>query len=102
MMRKLLLCPTLGTTLLPAAVAALSLSGCAGSRPTGAGPSVGGAPTTQAGAAVVPGAPAEMQRLYRAMGLVAGAGTIPVAASGSCLRAPSPDRTLTLGGRAIP
>lgn len=63
---------------------------------------MGGAPTAQAGAAVVPGAPAEMQRLYRAMGLVAGSGNIPFAASVSFLRAPSTDSTLTLIALSIP
>ena len=43
-----------------------------------------------------------MQRLYRAMGLVAGAGNIPFAASVSFLRAPSTDSTLTLVALSIP
>ncbi len=50
----------------------------------------------------IPGAPAEMTRLYRAMGLVAGAGTIPFTASVSFLRAPSPDSTLTLLALSLP
>lgn len=51
---------------------------------------------------VVIGAPAEMTRLYRTMGLVAGAGAVPFAASVSFLRAPSPDSTLTLLALSLP
>ncbi|AMW03671.1 hypothetical protein GEMMAAP_00040 [Gemmatimonas phototrophica] len=48
------------------------------------------------------GAPAEMQRLYRSMGLVAGSGAIPFTASVSFLRMPSPDSTLTLLALSLP
>jgi GWxTD domain-containing protein len=43
-----------------------------------------------------------MTRLYRSLGLVAGAGTIPFTASVSFLRAPSPDSTLTLLALSLP
>lgn len=48
------------------------------------------------------GAPAEMTRLYRSLGLVAGSGAIPFTASVSFLRAPSPDSTLTLVALSLP
>jgi GWxTD domain-containing protein len=87
-------------------VAVLSLAGCASPRPTGSpaprdGPrgAPGGAPGQAVAAA---GAPAEMQRLYRSMGLVAGSGAIPFAASVSFLRVPSPDTTLTLLALSLP
>jgi len=51
---------------------------------------------------VVTGAPAEMTRLYRSMGLVAGAGAMPFTAAVSFLRAPSSDTTLTLLAMSLP
>ena len=73
------------------------LSACAGNQRVGqAGP---GNPT-------VPGAPAapeaEMQRLYRGMGLVAGTGAIPFVSSVSFLRSPLPDSTLVLVALSLP
>jgi hypothetical protein len=55
-----------------------------------------------AGGAVVPGSPADMQRLYRSMGLIAGTGAIPFVSSVSFLRSPTPDSTLTLIALSLP
>ena len=67
-----------------------------GQRPGGlAGPA--GAPVL-AGIAVG----SEMQRLYRSMGLLAGAGSIPFVASVSFLRSPTSDSTLTLVAMSLP
>lgn len=93
--------PLLGTFVL---AAALLSSGCAGARPTGASSAAappGNAPPGAPGAALT-GAPTEMSRLYRAMGLVAGTGAIPFTASVSFLRAPSADSTLTLLALSLP
>jgi GWxTD domain-containing protein len=97
MTRKPLPRPVSGILILSVA-AALVATGCAGARPTVASPSVPGP------GAVAPlnNAPAEMTRLYRTMGLVAGAGAIPFTASVSFLRAPSPDSTLTLVALSLP
>ena len=43
-----------------------------------------------------------MARLYRSMGLVAGAGAMPFTASVSFLRAPTADSTLTLLALSLP
>jgi hypothetical protein len=43
-----------------------------------------------------------MQRLYRSMGLIAGAGSIPFVSSVSFLRSPTPDSTLTLIALSLP
>ena len=59
------------------------------------GPGTPGGPATQV-------AGADMQRLYRSMGLVAGAGAIPFVSSVSFLRAPTPDSTLVLVALSMP
>ncbi len=80
------------------------LAACSGNRPAvglgsaAAPPGPGGAPP----AGVVPGSPADMQRLYRSMGLIAGTGSIPFVASVSFLRSPTPDSTLTLLALSLP
>lgn len=81
------------------ALAASSVAGCVRSRTPGqpgAGPT--GAPP--APGTVAPGS--EMQRLYRGMGLLAGAGAIPFVSSVSFLRTPSPDSTLVLVALSMP
>ena len=84
--------------------AVLLQTACAGNRavgsPTGGGPPI---PGTQSGAPVAgaTGA-AEMQRLFRGMGLIAGTGTIPFVASVSFLTAPSADTTLVLLAVSMP
>lgn len=100
MTRKPLPPRILGTLLL---ATALVTAGCAGARPSVAGSAVPPGPGGPPGAAApVLGAPAEMTRLYRSLGLVAGAGAIPFTASVSFLRAPSPDSTLTLVALSLP
>ena len=69
--------------------------GCMRSRAVTPG---GPGPGTPASAA----AGSDMQRLYRGMGLVAGAGAIPFVASVSFLRAPTPDSTLMLVALSMP
>lgn len=105
MTRMLLPSPLRGTLLLSAAIA-LVASGCAGSRPTGAGSSMprgpGAAGPAGAAGGAVPGAPSEMTRLYRSMGLIAGSGAMPFAAAVSFLPMPSPDSTLTLVALSLP
>jgi GWxTD domain-containing protein len=59
------------------------------------GPAGAGAPSAQAGSA-------DMQRLYRTMGLVAGGGALPFVSSLSFLRTPNPDSTLTLVALSFP
>lgn len=44
----------------------------------------------------------DMQRLYRSMGLLAGAGAIPFVSSVSFLQSPTPDSTLTLVALSMP
>ena len=63
-----------------------------------------GGPAGPAGAPVVAGIAvgSEMQRLYRSMGLLAGAGSIPFVASVSFLRSPTSDSTLTLVAMSLP
>ena len=79
--------------------AGLLSSGCMrGRAPAPGGP--GGPGTPGAPGAQVAGA--DMQRLYRSMGLVAGAGAIPFVSSVSFLRAPSPDSTLVLVALSMP
>ena len=74
-----------------------ALGACAGSRQVGqAGPG------TPAGTGATTAPEAEMQRLYRGMGLVAGTGTIPFVSSVSFLRAPLPDSTLVLVALSLP
>lgn len=91
-----------------AAWAASSLLATALVACTGARPAVGSRaadPSTGPGgnpAASVAGAPTDMQRLYRSMGLIAGTGAIPFAASVSFLRAPSADSTLMLLALSMP
>ncbi len=83
------------------------LSACSGNRPA-VGPG-SATPTPRpgggagiAGAGVVAGSPADMQRLYRSMGLIAGTGAIPFVSSVSFLRSPTPDSTLTLIALSLP
>jgi len=82
------------------------LTACSGNRavnqpaPTAGPPRAGGAPGGPAvGASTVA---TDMQRLYRSMGLLAGAGTIPFVSSVSFLRTPSADSTLTLVAMSMP
>jgi len=82
-------------------------SGCSGKRPAvGPGPAAAaprsGGAAGAAGVGVVPGSPADMQRLYRSMGLIAGTGAIPFVSSVSFLRSPTPDSTLTLIALSLP
>ncbi|MBL0938864.1 MAG: GWxTD domain-containing protein [Gemmatimonadaceae bacterium] len=91
------------------AFSALVLSACAGSRPA-PGPPAGTPPAGAPGAPGGPGGPAtgaqttaaDMQRLYRSLGLIAGSGAMPFTASVSFLRAPSLDSTLTLFALSLP
>lgn len=82
--------------LLGALVAACARNPAPGNPGGPAGPA--GAPGTIGAAAPA----AEMQRLYRGMGLVAGAGAIPFVSSVSFLRAPTPDSTLVLLALSLP
>ena len=90
-------------------VTAALLAACAGRRPPvgpsaprpGSPPGPPG-PGGTAAPGVVPGSPADMQRLYRNMGLIAGAGSIPFVSSVSFLRSPTPDSTLTLIALSLP
>lgn len=87
-----------------AAAAAMVLAACAGARPP-VGPNTSVAPPGPGGAAaaaIAPGSPADMQRLYRRMGLIAGSGAIPFVSSVSFLRSPTPDSTLTLVALSLP
>ena len=65
-----------------------------------------GAPPRPGGPSGAPGAvitgATEMQRLYRAMGLIAGSGTISFVASASFLASPAPDTTLVLLALSLP
>lgn len=87
------------------AVAAV-LGGCASARPAGSsGPA--GIPGARGGAAgagspVAQAGSADMQRLYRSMGLIAGSGVLPFVSSLSFLRAPTADSTLTLLALSFP
>lgn len=79
------------------------LSACAKPRPTGLDPA--GAPAGAPGGAPGSGSAAtlgDMQRLYRGMGLVAGAPTLPFVASVSFMPAPSADTTLVLLALSMP
>jgi len=87
---------------------AASLAACAG-RPPKAGPPAmppGGGllvpPGGSQGQALATGAPADMQKLYRSMGLIAGAGPVPFVASVSFLQGPTPDSTLVLVAASMP
>jgi GWxTD domain-containing protein len=86
-------------------VAAL-LTACAGSRPApgppGGAPPGGAPPGGGPAGGVVTTTAADMQRLYRSLGLVSSGGTVPFTASVSFLRAPSPDTTLTLLALSLP
>lgn len=68
------------------------------------GPPSANAPRGRAGAGAATGVvtSGEMQRLYRGMGLIAGAGAIPFVASVSFLSTPSPDTTLVLLALSLP
>jgi GWxTD domain-containing protein len=83
--------------------AALLLAACV--RSSSVGPARPAGPPGPAGAAA-PGAVlttvGEMQRLYRGMGLIAGAGSIPFVASVSFLTAPASDTTLVLLALSLP
>jgi|GEM_PF-700925 len=91
------------------ALALLVVNACAKPRPTGdpggAAPvgaaAPGGAPGLP-GAAGAPATTGDMQRLYRNMGLVAGAATLPFVASVSFLPSPTPDSTLVLLSLSLP
>jgi GWxTD domain-containing protein len=74
-----------------------ALGACAGNRQVGQA-----RPGTPAGTAVAAAPEAEMQRLYRGMGLVAGTGAIPFVSSVSFLRSPRPDSTLVLVALSLP
>jgi len=85
----------------------LVLNGCAKPRPTGdsgvgAAPGAPGAPGGAAPGAVGTTTAGDMQRLYRTMGLVAGAPTLPFVASVSFLSTPTPDSTLMLLSLSLP
>ncbi len=89
-----------------ALVSTVLLAACAGNRsvnqpaPPAAGPRGTGAPGAAiAGANAVA---ADMQRLYRSMGLLAGAGSIPFVSSVSFLRSPVADSTLVLVALSMP
>ena len=90
------------TVLGPPLISSLLLVACAGTR------AVGPAAPTRPAAAGAPGTPGtptvatEMQRLYRGMGLVAGAGAIPFVSSVSFLRTASPDSTLVMIALSMP
>ncbi|MCC6242814.1 MAG: GWxTD domain-containing protein [Gemmatimonadaceae bacterium] len=66
----------------------------------GGGP--GGGPPRPGTAAVPGGSAAELQRLYRSMGLIAGSGSMAFVASASFLSSPSPDSTLVLLALSMP
>jgi len=89
-------------------IAATIASACSGkqsvSQPAPARGQGSGGPPGAAGGPVASGVGAgtEMQRLYRSMGLLAGAGTIPFVASVSFLRSPTGDSTLTLIAMSLP
>lgn len=91
--------------LLPVA-AALVLGACA--RPHAAGNDPAPADRSGSGrsaggiASPAPAVSSELQQLYRRMGLIAGASTLPFVASVSFLHAPSADSTLTLLAMSIP
>ena len=86
------------------ATTALLLSACVKNRTVGdpglSGPARPGGPPGAPGT-VLSGA-SEMQRLYRAMGLIAGSGTISFVASASFLASPTPDTTLVLLALSMP
>ncbi len=79
------------------------LAGCAGGS-KGAPPGSGTPRAGVAGAPAVGGQTiaSDMQRLYRSMGLLAGAGSIPFVSSVSFLRTPTVDSTLTLIALSMP
>lgn len=83
----------LSTVSLVAGCAAPPPAGSAGLPAPARGP---GGPPTQAPV------PAEMQRLYRSMGLVAGSAALPFVSSLSFLPGSSPDSTLTLVAVSLP
>lgn len=89
----------------------LVVNACAKPRPTGdpGGGASGNTPGAPGGAPGSPGGPGaaaattgDMQRLYRNMGLVAGAATLPFVASVSFLPSPTPDSTLVLLSLSLP
>lgn len=100
-----------GALLLP--VVSMMMAACSGQKtvnqPTpaaggggggrGAGGRAGGAPVGGGG---ITSMAADMQRLYRSMGLLAGAGSIPFVSSVSFLRTPTPDTTLVLVAMSMP
>ncbi len=78
---------------------ACASSGAAGTRPgPGLAVTPGGGPAGAALAATM----GDMQRLYRSMGLIAGAPTLPFVASVSFLPSPSQDTTLVLLALSLP
>jgi len=87
------------------AAASVALGGCASAPAAGAG--AGGRPGGPGGpggpgAAGQPPQPSEMQRVYRSMGLIAGAGGMPFVASVSFLRTTPADSTLMLVAVSLP
>ena len=80
--------------------AALLLSACVRNQNVGAPAGAGGVPGGAAAAGQ--SAAAEMPRLYRDMGLIAGTGSISFVASVSFLAAPSADSTLVLVAMSLP
>lgn len=86
-----------------AAVALAAFTACAGGRPpVGPGSSMPPGLSGPGVPGVVAGSPADMQRLYRSMGLVAGGGAIPFVSSVSFLRAAAGDSTLTMVALSMP
>lgn len=83
----------------------LLLSACAKPRPTGLDPAgtPDGAPgRTPGGGGASAATLGDMQRLYRGMGLIAGAPTLPFVASVSFMPAPAADTTLVLLALSMP
>lgn len=100
--------PPVATRRLGAALLTAFLVACGGRQPQPGQP-----PMPSGGGLLVPaggpmgqpsatGAPADMQKLYRSMGLIAGAGPIPFVASVSFLQGPTPDSTLVLLAASMP
>lgn len=81
-----------------ALMASMAIAACAGAPAAGsaARPAGPGAPGGQAPL------PSEMQRIYRSMGLISGAGGVPFVSSVTFLRASQPDSTLMLVALSLP
>lgn len=87
--------------LIAGAVSSGALGGCASAPSAGSGapPAPRGGVGNQSAQSPVP---AEMQRLYRSMGLIAGSGVLPFVSSLSFLRTPTADSTLALFAISLP